>query len=125
MRLSVLNVSFLQSTRGTVPLVRLWALPSANFILFQLILTGFSFLSTGNYSDLAITCGGETYNVHKVVVCSRCDFFARAVKFDGKVRYLPVMKLRRQLVLQDRPKSVKFGSDTDHETLQSRSLTAT
>ncbi|KZM22845.1 hypothetical protein ST47_g6011 [Ascochyta rabiei] len=41
-------------------------------------------LTSGAYSDLAITCGSDTYNVHKVIVCPRADFFARAVKFGGE-----------------------------------------
>ncbi|KAF2807560.1 uncharacterized protein BDZ99DRAFT_447950 [Mytilinidion resinicola] len=48
--------------------------------------------ASSNYSDLIITCGSDSYNVHKMIVCSRCDFFARAVRFsvgkeahDGKI----------------------------------------
>jgi hypothetical protein len=48
-------------------------------------LTRNSFLKSGAYSDLTITCGSDTYKVHKVVVCERADFFARALKFGGQV----------------------------------------
>ncbi|KAF2794247.1 hypothetical protein K505DRAFT_304315 [Melanomma pulvis-pyrius CBS 109.77] len=69
---------------------------------FQINETGFSVdapefdlgvsLASGDYSDLVITCGSDTYNVHRMIVCSRCEFFARAVRFsvgkesqDGKI----------------------------------------
>ncbi|GME32691.1 uncharacterized protein K452DRAFT_358373 [Neofusicoccum parvum] len=32
------------------------------------------FLRSGQYSDLVIRCGDRTWNVHKVVVCSQCEF---------------------------------------------------
>jgi hypothetical protein len=32
----------------------------------------------GKYSDLAIVSGETTYRVHKLVVCSRSAFFAKA-----------------------------------------------
>ncbi|KAJ8106542.1 hypothetical protein OPT61_g9463 [Boeremia exigua] len=43
-----------------------------------------SLLASGAYSDLTITCGGRVYKVHRVVVCSRAGFFARAIKFGGQ-----------------------------------------
>lgn len=45
----------------------------------------YSLLETGAYSDLTITCGSDTYKVHKAVVCERLDFFARALRFGGQV----------------------------------------
>ncbi|KAF2823014.1 hypothetical protein CC86DRAFT_299958, partial [Ophiobolus disseminans] len=36
---------------------------------------------SGKYSDFVITCGTDTYNVHKSVVCARSDFFERAERF--------------------------------------------
>ncbi|KAF2134737.1 hypothetical protein P153DRAFT_427383 [Dothidotthia symphoricarpi CBS 119687] len=41
-------------------------------------------LTSGDYSDLIITCGSDVHNVHKMIVCTQADFFARAVKFGGK-----------------------------------------
>ncbi|KAI4932152.1 uncharacterized protein J4E92_004051 [Alternaria infectoria] len=38
-------------------------------------------LSSGDYSDLIITCGSDVYNVHKAVVCPQSSFFERAVRF--------------------------------------------
>ncbi|KAF2023849.1 hypothetical protein EK21DRAFT_80003, partial [Setomelanomma holmii] len=35
----------------------------------------------GDFSDLTITCGGLTFKVHIVVVCSSCDFFKRSIRF--------------------------------------------
>ncbi|EAT77701.2 hypothetical protein SNOG_14849 [Parastagonospora nodorum SN15] len=43
-----------------------------------------SILDTGKYSDLIITCKGNTYNVHKSIVCARSGFFERAENFPGK-----------------------------------------
>ena len=48
-----------------------------------------SLLSSGDYSDLVITCGTDIYNVHKAVVCSQSGFFQRAERFAvGKVSRL-------------------------------------
>ncbi|PVI05400.1 hypothetical protein DM02DRAFT_668342 [Periconia macrospinosa] len=41
-------------------------------------------LTSGEYSDLTITCGDDTYKVHKAIVCKRSEFFKRAVSFGGK-----------------------------------------
>ncbi|RYN86485.1 hypothetical protein AA0119_g12837, partial [Alternaria tenuissima] len=43
-----------------------------------------SSLASGAYSDLDITCGGDTHKVHKVIICGRAGFFARAIKFGGQ-----------------------------------------
>ncbi|KAI4674179.1 uncharacterized protein J4E84_010792 [Alternaria hordeiaustralica] len=50
----------------------------------QLYLTFKNLLASGNFSDLTVTCGPDSYKVHKNVVCSRAEFFSRAVKFGGK-----------------------------------------
>jgi hypothetical protein len=44
-------------------------------------LTDQSLLDSGKYSDFVITCGFETFNVHKAVVCARSGFFERAERF--------------------------------------------
>lgn len=45
-----------------------------------------SLRASSEYSDFVITCKGDTYNVHKAVVCSRSGFFKRAERFAvGKV----------------------------------------
>ncbi|KAG9186238.1 hypothetical protein G6011_02794 [Alternaria panax] len=37
------------------------------------------------FSDRTVTCGSDSYKVHKnIVVCSRTEFFARAMRFGGK-----------------------------------------
>ncbi|KAI8938336.1 hypothetical protein NX059_005987 [Plenodomus lindquistii] len=50
----------------------------------QLLATVQELLTSGNYSDLTVKCGNDVYKVHKNIVCSRADFFARAIKFGGK-----------------------------------------
>ncbi|KAF2846094.1 hypothetical protein T440DRAFT_511103 [Plenodomus tracheiphilus IPT5] len=42
------------------------------------------FLTSGAFSDLTIVCGMDSYKVHKVIVCGRADFLARAERFGGK-----------------------------------------
>ncbi|KAJ4299737.1 hypothetical protein N0V90_004983 [Kalmusia sp. IMI 367209] len=37
--------------------------------------------TTGEYSDLVITCGNDTHQVHKSIVCSGSGFFAGALRF--------------------------------------------
>lgn len=37
-------------------------------------------LKSGEYSDMTITCNGETFPVHKFIVCPRSAFFATALK---------------------------------------------
>jgi len=49
-----------------------------------------SCLASGDFSDFVITCGDDRYDVHKMIVCTRSEFFARAVKFGGKVCFLCV-----------------------------------
>lgn len=44
-----------------------------------------SFRTADIYTDLVVTCRDDTYNVHKLIVCGRADFFARAMRFGGKV----------------------------------------
>ncbi|KAJ5055132.1 hypothetical protein J3E74DRAFT_442477 [Bipolaris maydis] len=46
-----------------------------------------SSLISGLYSDLKITCGPDSYNVHKLIVCPRAEFFTRALKFGGQYLY--------------------------------------
>jgi hypothetical protein len=55
----------------------------------SIILTHSRLLTSGAYSDLTITCGSDTYKVHKNIVCERAEFFARAVNFGGEVSRLP------------------------------------
>ncbi|KAI4666976.1 uncharacterized protein J4E79_001657 [Alternaria viburni] len=50
----------------------------------QLITTLKNLLVTGASSDFTVTCGPDTYKVHKNIVCSRAGFFARALRFGGK-----------------------------------------
>ncbi|KAK4446212.1 BTB/POZ protein [Podospora aff. communis PSN243] len=40
------------------------------------------FYSSGEYSDLVISCGGKEYRVHRVLVCAQSKFFAAACR-DG------------------------------------------
>lgn len=42
--------------------------------------TNISLLESGDFSDLTITCQGNTFNVHKSVVCFQSRFFSNAVK---------------------------------------------
>ncbi|KAH7091558.1 hypothetical protein FB567DRAFT_436379, partial [Paraphoma chrysanthemicola] len=35
----------------------------------------------GEFTDLTITCGTLIFNVHRLVVCTSCDFFKRSLKF--------------------------------------------
>ncbi|CAI6302774.1 unnamed protein product [Periconia digitata] len=41
-------------------------------------------LASGEYSDLTITCGKDTYKVHKLIVCQQSKFFKGAMTFPGK-----------------------------------------
>ncbi|KAI4947256.1 hypothetical protein J4E91_006606 [Alternaria rosae] len=38
----------------------------------------------GDFTDLVISCGNSTFDVHSVVVGSACEFFAKNIKFGGK-----------------------------------------
>ncbi|RYN37615.1 hypothetical protein AA0119_g11868 [Alternaria tenuissima] len=42
-------------------------------------------LASGDYSDFTITCGSDTYRVHKAIVCKRSGFFERAERFPRPV----------------------------------------
>ncbi|CAN9456975.1 unnamed protein product [Alternaria alternata] len=60
-----------------------------------------SCLISGEYSDLTIQCGDDVYKVHKVVVCTRAGFFARAIKFGGKEALENVINLP-----EDEPRAI-------------------
>jgi hypothetical protein len=45
------------------------------------LLTERSLYDSGKYTDLLITCGSDTYKVHRSVVCNRSGFFERAERF--------------------------------------------
>lgn len=54
---------------------------------------------SGEYSDLTITCGPDTYKVHKAIVCSQSSFFSKAEKFPVcKVRQLASISVRNDKV---------------------------
>lgn len=36
-------------------------------------------LETGNFADAVIICGQKSWNVHKTIICSRCDWFQKAL----------------------------------------------
>jgi hypothetical protein len=42
-------------------------------------------LSDETFSDMTITCGGEVFNVHRVIVCSQSSFFYVAMAGSFKV----------------------------------------
>jgi hypothetical protein len=61
-----------------------------------------SLLASGDYSDLIITCGTDTYKVHKSVVCSQSGFFKRAERFSvGKVGGFSIRILAKGLANND------------------------
>jgi hypothetical protein len=46
----------------------------------------YRYFKANEFSDLDITCNDQIYRVHKLVLCTRSQFFANAIKFPGKVR---------------------------------------
>ena len=54
---------------------------------------------SGEYSDLIIACGPDTYKVHKAIVCSQSSFFSKAEKFPVcKVRQLASISARNDKI---------------------------
>ncbi|KAI4703694.1 hypothetical protein J4E89_009917 [Alternaria sp. Ai002NY15] len=53
-------------------------------MLFVSTLTWFRAYKNGDFTDLVISCGNSTFDVHSVVVGSACEFFANNIKFGGK-----------------------------------------
>lgn len=43
-------------------------------------------LETGNFSDVRLECGGQSWNLHKAIICNRCVWFRRALTGSYKVR---------------------------------------
>lgn len=41
-------------------------------------MNNFSVYKDGKYSDLTVVCGERTYRAHKVLLCTRSQFFAKA-----------------------------------------------
>ncbi|KAJ6191983.1 hypothetical protein J3E72DRAFT_399462 [Bipolaris maydis] len=62
-----------------------------------------SSLASGAYSDFKTTCGSDTYKVHRVIVCNRAGFFARAVSFGGQETESGILNLP-----EDEPETVKL-----------------
>ncbi|KAG9647929.1 hypothetical protein KCU95_g15647, partial [Aureobasidium melanogenum] len=47
----------------------------------QTLLKGMADLQDyGDHADLTITCGSDTYKVHKAIVCSQSEFFKLACR---------------------------------------------
>ncbi|CAI9629748.1 unnamed protein product [Alternaria burnsii] len=53
--------------------------PNAHVVMMK------ELLASGDYSDFTITCGSDTYRVHKAIVCKRSSFFERAERFPQPV----------------------------------------
>ncbi|KAF2867322.1 hypothetical protein BDV95DRAFT_610735 [Massariosphaeria phaeospora] len=41
-------------------------------------------LLSGNFSDFVLICGGDTYQVHKAIICAQSEFLNAAIKVGGK-----------------------------------------
>ncbi|KAF2014531.1 hypothetical protein BU24DRAFT_482031 [Aaosphaeria arxii CBS 175.79] len=52
--------------------------------------------TSGAYSDLQIMCNGKTYDVHKVIVCTRSTFLDKALKFPSEASKEGVIELPDQ-----------------------------
>lgn len=62
-------------------------------------------LQSGKYSDLKITCCGQEFDVHRVVLCTASRFFAAAC--DGEFKVSPFDRARRTLSLFVRARLIK------------------
>ncbi|OCK75339.1 hypothetical protein K432DRAFT_466403 [Lepidopterella palustris CBS 459.81] len=71
-----------------------------NMMEFMITIQGL--LSSGEYSDFTITCGDDTYAVHKAIICPRSDFFAKAVKFGKEAEENKIV------LVEDEPEIVKL-----------------
>jgi len=70
---------------------------------YNRILTGYGeLLETGKFSDLTIKCCGESFKVHKAVICPRSPFFMKACNGEFKEAVSGVITLD-----DDRPETVK------------------
>ncbi|PVH67952.1 hypothetical protein DL98DRAFT_248384 [Cadophora sp. DSE1049] len=47
-------------------------------------------LSSGEFSDVTVTCSGQTWNLHRAVICPRCRYFQNA--FSGKFQVHTVLR---------------------------------
>ncbi|KAF2183474.1 HET-domain-containing protein [Zopfia rhizophila CBS 207.26] len=54
---------------------------------------------SGSYSGFKIICGEKVYNVHKIIICSRSEYFERAVGFRKEVE-------KGQITLQEDDRDV-------------------
>ncbi|KAF2648423.1 hypothetical protein K491DRAFT_784088 [Lophiostoma macrostomum CBS 122681] len=63
-------------------------------------------LESGKHSDFIVTCGNDTYNVHKAIICPRCDFFDGASRF-GKASSVIEAENNAVELVDDDPEIVK------------------
>lgn len=49
--------------------------------------------TSGNYSDLVVTCRGKSYRVHRAIICPRSSFFEAACSGQFKASYYLQTKL--------------------------------
>ncbi|KAI5248857.1 hypothetical protein E4T43_01049 [Aureobasidium subglaciale] len=82
-----------------------------------------SLQENGAYSDLKITCGSDTFNVHKNIICPQSDFFRAACRPDtfqeGKagVIDIPAGRGRQASSLTQPITAEEFDWDLDVETV--------
>ncbi|KAK3338099.1 hypothetical protein B0H65DRAFT_477731 [Neurospora tetraspora] len=55
--------------------------------------------SSGEYSDLVISCGGRKYHVHRAIVCTQSEFFSAACRGSFKASDSPYTSNDTKLTL--------------------------
>ncbi|XP_014550230.1 hypothetical protein COCVIDRAFT_21254 [Bipolaris victoriae FI3] len=67
-----------------------------------------SSLASGAYFDINITYGNNNSKLHKVIVCTRTDFFARAVNFGGQLTQVKETKSGTSNLPEDEPETARL-----------------
>jgi hypothetical protein len=74
-------------------------------------------LSRGEFADMDICCQGNTYNVHRAIVCTQSEYFKKAMCDGFKARKLVARALSKRSIIsgkRNRSRETAWRRPQDH-----------